>query len=325
MEEFDIVPGFDFFRIKDDNRQDGANPWAVGTDQGSESEPNNTFGTADVLTGTDGKIRGSLLPTTAVPATNDEDWFSFTTTVPDSKIYTATMTSGSGQGTSGGSGDTVLAVIASDGTTVVELDDEDGTLGGNSSSIAGATLATPGTYYLRVTNFSTTAPIAPYDLYFAVRSGATTAETEPNNNGTPQPLPASQYVNGAIDPATPADTDTFTFNANAGDTVFLSLDLDPERDTTTFNGRIGLGLFGTPQNFLVSGDSGAFDTIDSEALFFTVKTTGPYVVYVDSQAAGGGGPTATYAFNVTTIPALPSGTCTTYTNATSTPIADLAV
>ena len=121
------------------------------------------------------------------------------------------------------------------------------------------------------------------------------------------------------------DSDTFTFTANAGDTVFISLDLDPERDVTTFNGRVGLGLFGTPPNFLVTGDAGTFDTIDSEAMLMTVDTTGTYQVYVDSQVAGGGGPTATYNFNVTTIPALPAGTCTTYTNSTSTPIADLAL
>ena len=136
-------------------------------------------------------------------------------------------------------------------------------------------------------------------------------------------MPASQYVSGAI--AVVGDTDTFTFTANAGDTVFISLDLDPERDVTTFNGRVGLGLFGTPPNFLVTGDTGAGDTIDSEAMFMTVETTGTYQVYVDSQTAGVGDPTFTYNFSVTTIPALPAGTCTTYTNSTSTPLGDLAL
>ena len=297
-------------------------PQLVGTNLGVELEPNNTFATANFL-GVDpeGKIKGYNLSGGPPPtAGTDEDWYSFTTTVANSKIYAATMTSASG-----GGADSVLAVIASDGSTVLELDDQDGSFGGSSSSIAGTLLVTPGTYYLRVTNFSATAPIAPYDLYFAVRSGAPTPETEPNNNGTPQVLPASQYVSGVVDPPTPADTDTFTFTANAGDTVFISLDLDPERDVTTFNGRVGLGIFGTPGQFLVTSDGGTFDTIDSEAMFMTVETTGTYQVYVDSQAAGGGGPTATYNFNVTTIPALPAGTCTTYTNSTPTPIADLAL
>ncbi len=315
--ENSIVPAMDFGFFKSAQTATNVSPQAVGTDQGSESEPNNTFATADVLTGTDGRIKASLFSGTTAPVATDPDWFSFTTTVANSKIYAAVINAAASQQ------DSILTVFASDGTTQLELDDQDGSFGGGSSSIAGTVLATPGTYYLRVTNFSVTAPIAPYDLYFAVRSGATTAETEPNNNGTPQVLPASQYVNGAVDPI--GDTDTFTFTANAGDTVFLSQDLDPERDVTTFNGRIGIGLFGTPTQFLVTSDAGTFDTIDSEAMVMTVETTGTYTVYVDSQTAGVGGPTATYAFSVTTIPAAAAGTCTTYTNATSTPIADLAL
>lgn len=316
-DEFDVVPVSDF-SLFDKTQAKSVSSFVpqVGADLGSESEPNNTFATADVLTGTEGKIKASLFSGVTAPAATDPDWFSLTTTVANSKIYAAVINSAAA------SQDTVLDVFASDGTTILETDDQDGSFGGSSSSIAGTVLATPGTYYLRVTNFSVTAPIAPYELYFAVRSGATTLETEPNNNGTPQVLPASQYVNGVIDPV--GDTDTFTFTANAGDTVFLSQDLDPERDVTTFNGRIGLGLFGTPTQFLVTSDAGTFDTIDSEAMVMTVDTSGTYTVYVDSQA-GTGGPTATYAFNVTTIPAAPAGTCTTYTNATSTPIPDLAL
>jgi subtilisin-like proprotein convertase family protein len=286
----------------------------VGVIQGSESEPNNTFGTADALTGTEGMIRGSHFSGPPTPGT-DPDFYSFTVAGP-AKVYAATMTSSST------ATDSVLEVLGTDGTTVIELDDQDGS--GNSSSIAGATLPAAGTYFFRVTNFSTTAPISLYDLYFATRLQTTlpTAETEPNNNGTPQVLPASEYVIGAIDPV--GDTDTFSFSALAGETIFLSLDLDPERDVTNFNGRIGLGLFGTPTNFLVSGDSGAFDTIDSEALVLTVKTAGTYQIYVDSQTAGQGGPTATYAFSITHISPT-TGSCTTYTNATPTALADLAL
>ena len=165
-----------------------------------------------------------IFPASLASAGADDDWYSFTTTVASSKIYAAVVTSCS----AAAAPTAFWTLIASDGTTVLETDHQDGSFGASSSSIAGTTLAAAGTYYLRVTNFSTTAPIAPYDLYFAVRSGAPTAETEPNNNGTPQALPVSQYVSGVIDPV--GDTDTFTFTANAGDTVFISLDLDPERD-----------------------------------------------------------------------------------------------
>ena len=130
-------------------------PQLVGTNLGVELEPNNTFATANSL-GVDpeGKIKGYNFSGGPPPAAGtDEDWYSFTTTVANSKIYAATMTSGSG-----GGADTILAVIASDGSTVLELDDQDGTFGGSSSSIAGTLLVTPGTYYLRVTNFSTNRP-----------------------------------------------------------------------------------------------------------------------------------------------------------------------
>lgn len=324
LSEGSVIPAVDFgfFNPKQTRNANNLSPQLVGTDQGSEREPNDTFSTANVLTGTEGKINGRLYNSTPgyTPATAgvDTDFYSFTTLVPNSKIYAATIDSAAT------SQDTILAVIASDGTTVLETDDQDGSFGGSSSSIAGTTLLLPGTYYLRVTNFSTTAPIAPYDLYFAVRAGGIpTPETEPNNNGTPQALPVTQYVSGAIDPV--GDTDTFSFNANAGDTVFISQDLDPERDVTNFNGRIGIGLFGTPTTFLVTSDAGTGDTIDSEAMVMTVSTTGTYQVYVDAQTAGQGGPTATYAFNVTTIPAAAAGTCTTYTNAVSTPLPDLAL
>ena len=320
--ETSLVPAIDFGLFNPaQKRVANTTPQLVGTDQGLESEPNDTVATADVLTGTEGKIKGNSINNTSgyTPATagTDTDFYSFTTTVPNSKLYAAIQNLQS-QNT-----DSVLAVIASDGTTVLETDDQDGSLGGNSSSLAGTVLATPGTYYLRVTNFSTTALMPLYDLYFAVRDPATlVAETEPNDNGTPQALPASQYVSGVI--LTAAENDTFTFTANAGDTLFLSVDLDPERNVTTFTGRVGFGLFGTPPNFLVVNDAGTGDTIDSEAIFLTVSTTGTYQVFIDANGTGGSA-TATYNFNLTTIPAVSGGTCTTYTNPVATPIADLAL
>jgi subtilisin-like proprotein convertase family protein len=294
-------------------------PEAVGTDQGSESEPNNSFATADVLTGTDGRIRGANFSGIAGSAATDEDWYSFTTTVAGARVYAALINSAASQQ------DSILEVIGPGGAPVLELDDQDGSFGGGSSSVAGTVLGAPGTYYLRATNFSTTAPIAPYDLYFAVRDPATiTPETEPNGNGTPQALPASQYVSGTIGAA--GDIDTFTFTAAAGDTVFVSQDLDPERNNVAqYNGRIGVGIFGTPGSFLVTSDAGTFDTIDSEAAAFTVAAAGTYQVYTDAQVAGNEGATATYNFTISIIPANPPGTCTTYTNAVSTPIPDAAL
>jgi subtilisin-like proprotein convertase family protein len=289
---------------------------AVGTDQGRETEPNNTTATADALSGSAGRIKAALFNGVVGAQGTDTDFYKFTAAA-GSKIYAATINT-----QTLGTTDSVLAVIDVDGTTVLELDDQDGSLAGSSSSIAGTTLATGGTYYLRVTNFSLTAPMTVYSLYFAVQDPTTlVAETEVNNNGTPQPLPASGYVSGTIDPV--ADNDTFTFAATAGDTLYLSLDWDPERNLTTFDGRLALGTFGTPPNFLLINDTGTFDTIDSDTHCLTVQATGVYQVYVDSATATGG-PTQTYNFSLVRVPAA-TGTITTYTNAVATPLADLAL
>ena len=58
----------------------------VGTDLGNESEPNDLPATADVLTGSEVKIRGDVYPNA------DEDWYSFTATAGD-RVYAAVMTS----------------------------------------------------------------------------------------------------------------------------------------------------------------------------------------------------------------------------------------
>ena len=102
---------------------------------------------------------------------------------------------------------------------------------------------------------------------------------------------------------------------SAGDTVFLSLDLDPERDATTWNGRLGIGLFGNATSqILVVNDTGTTDAIPSEAIFITVKTAGTYYAFVDSLTAPGG-PTENYHLSATIIPApAPSASCTTYSS-----------
>ncbi len=265
-----------------------------------EMEPNDTPATANALPGADLVVQGNIFPNA------DVDYFSFTGNAGD-RVYAATMTSFSANGST----DSVLTLFSTDGITVIEEDINDGSFGAFSSSIAGATLPAPGTYYLRVQHSSPTNQLRPYFLYLKVQSGAPTPETEPNLLGSGgQPLPVSGWVSGVIDPA--ADHDAFALSLNAGDTVFLSLDLDPERDgSTSWNGRIGLGIFGA--NILVVNDANTTSP-NSEAFFFTVKDAGTYYVYVDEPAALGD-PIYTYHLSVSVIPQTPEGAfCTTYTS-----------
>ncbi len=268
----------------------------------AEVEPNNTFATATPLGGTNVVARGNIYPNA------DVDWYSFTGAIGD-RVYAATMTSFSASAST----DSQLRIFQPDGTTLIEFDDDDGSLGGLSSSIAGATLTAAGTHFIEVRHFSATNQLRPYDLHFRLQSGSPTAEVEPNGTpATATPLPASGWIVGAVTPA--ADADFFSLTLAAGDTVFASLDMNPERDGTTWNGRLGVALFGTALNQILVVNDGSVTSPNSEAIFMTVKNPGTYFIYVDEPAAGGSA-TFTYNLSVSVHPAANEGiNCTTYTS-----------
>ncbi len=277
-----------------------------------EVEPNGTFGTASPLAGGNLVVRAPLFPN------GDVDFYSFTATAGD-RVYAATMTSGS----AGSSTDSQLTLLASDGTTIVEFDDDNGSLAGLSSSIAGAIIPTTGTYFLKVNDFTAgTTSERPYELHFRLQSGTPTPEVEANDTpATANPLPANGWVSGARGVASATEQDWYSLTLNAGDTVFLSLDVDPEDDLVTWNGRLGFALFGDAGNqILVVDDAGTGDVAPnpnrpSEAFFMTVKTAGTYFAFVDSASAAVGGATATYNLSVSVHPASDEGVnCTTYTS-----------
>ena len=63
-----------------------------------------------------------------------------------------------------GATDSRLALLGADGETVLEADNDNGTLAAGSSSIAGATIPAAGTYYLRVdspADATRAAPVRP--------------------------------------------------------------------------------------------------------------------------------------------------------------------
>ncbi len=281
----------------------------------AEAEPNGTFATATPLVLSAGgvaKVVGNVF------AGGDLDYYSFSGAAGD-RIYAATMTNASASSST----DTQLRLFGTDGTTLIELDTNDGSLGGNSSSIAGATLPSAGTYFLEVRGGTGTLQIRPYDLYVQRRNGSPTPEVEPNDaSATATPMPASSWVSGTRGTAT--DADFFSFTLNAGDSVFLSLDIDPERDNVQWNGRLGLALFGDLDNQILAVNDGSVGSVAnplSEALFLTVKNSGTYFAYVDSAVASGGA-TFTYHLSASVLPALGAvagGTCATYTS-TNVPV-----
>ena len=275
-----------------------------------EVEPNGTAATAQSLAGTNLVVAGNVYPNA------DVDYYTFTAAAGD-VLYAAVMTLAAANAST----DSQLELFAADGTTSIEFDEDDGTLGGLSSTIAGRTLTAGGTYYLRVKHFSATTQLRPYELHFRLQSGAgaPTAEVEANDTpATANPLPPDGWVSGARNPAVATEQDWYSFTAAAGDTVFLSLDLDPERDNVQWNGRLGLALFGDAGNqVLVVDDASTGSAANplSEAFFMTIKTAGTYYAFVDSASAAVGGPTATYTLSVSIHPAVDEGVnCTTYTS-----------
>lgn len=98
-----------------------------------EVEPNNTPATANPLGGS-ALVSGNIWPIA------DLDYFSFSGNAGD-RVYAATMTS-----FAAGATDTTLTLFDTDGTTIIEVDVNDGSFAASSSSIAGATLPATGTY-----------------------------------------------------------------------------------------------------------------------------------------------------------------------------------
>lgn len=286
-----------------------------------EVEPNDTPAAATPMDPAGSVIRGAVFPITPAPA--DVDFFSFAAVAGD-KVYAAVQTTGSAA-----TGNSTLRLFASDGSTLLEEDLDDGSLSTTSSSIAGTVIPASGTYYLQVVVTGTTSSgrLAPYDLFLDVRSGTPTPEVEPNNStATATALPANGWASGSSTDTQPnGETDFFNISLAAGDTVFVSLDADPERDGVSWNPRIGFGLFGsgTPTQILVVNDGNAGTNPAnpaSEAFFMTVRDAGTYYAYVD-QPAGTGSPANTYELSVTVIPYTPAtSNCTTY-SATGLPIA----
>lgn len=155
----------------------------------------------------------------------------------DYRIYAATMT-----GFSGSSADTLKDVIASDRTTMLEADVEDGAIG-SASSIAGTVLATARSYYSK--QFSTASfpgTIGSYDIYMRVLSESPIPELKPNDKDVPEVPRSNERGNRVIEPGTAKDH-SFAITVNGGDTIRVIVDADLERGAPQWNVIAGNGVF----------------------------------------------------------------------------------
>lgn len=171
------------------------------------------------------------------PTRIDVDAHSFTVGA-DYRRYATTMT-----GFRGGSADTLRDVIASEGTTVLEADDDGGAIG-TPSNIAGTVLPL-GTYYVRDRRFDPSSPpgtTCPYDFYLRVLSGSPMPEMEPPDEGAPEAPRSNGWTSRVIGPAA-AKNDSFAITVNGRDTIGVIVAVDLERGATVWRVIAGTGKF----------------------------------------------------------------------------------
>jgi subtilisin-like proprotein convertase family protein len=275
----------------------GQRTQAVGPVSQGEAEPNAAFDSATPLAL---DASGAARVVGNVFGSGDVDVYSFAASAGD-RFSAATMTAGNASG----SVDSRLELLDSDGVTVLELDNDDGTFGTTASVIAGRFLPADGTYYVRVTHPLVTGQLRPYHLWARLQTDDPLPELEPNDAEPGQLLAPGSWVFGAL--ASAADVDVYAVELQAGDSLFADLDLDPERDTIEWNGLLRLTAPGEPA--MQANDNGAAAP-DAEALFFTATAAGTYYLTVASSASAG-----TYGLSATVVPRADDGGCTTYSAA----------
>lgn len=227
--------------------------YAAPTTEGETEETgftNNTAATATQMQmsgGVVGMAIGAIRPIGAAPAGDDIDYWKFNA-VAGARVW-ATVDAGGVQHAGATTRDTYVSVVAINGTTLLASDDDDGpgtggdaTLeAGGSSNVAGIVIPTTGTYYLRIHSGSVVdRAIDPYRVYLVVSSEPTRPEeTGFVPVGGTQTLRTTTRIARMRGAITAGETDQYQINyLPAGSLIFISVDGDPDRATSSFNPRI---------------------------------------------------------------------------------------
>ncbi|GAA5529394.1 proprotein convertase P-domain-containing protein [Herpetosiphon gulosus] len=252
---------------------------------------------ANVLVGGSLVVRGSIQQT-------DVDYFKIDL-VAGQRVVLATITRGSIA-----SGDTTLHLFAAIGNNpdpaenlvLLETDLSDGVHTNGSSVISSQPITTTGSYFIKLEGGTSTTIIEPYDLYVRVLS-TNLSEQEPNDQ-VPQTITTQASVSGVLSASN--DLDRYQFNVNAGDTIFATVDFDPERDGTTWNGFLTIGLIDT---MYFEANDGNTVSPNAEANVMMVKQAGIYEIQIGSAVDVGS--QASYVAQVLILPATMQANCQT--------------
>jgi len=251
-----------------------------------EVEPNDTPSTAEnAQSGVEG----------ATGTANDFDYFSLGSPPAGARVFAMADQA---------AGNTwAIRMRITDATNTLEFDNDDNGVpwGVSSPNIAGRALeGSPS--YIQISPDSTTTVSEPYRLTYVLQppgagfggSSATPeseSSTPPNHNAA-----GNMFFSGEIFPA--GDVDRFTFCAHAGDEMFASLDSDPLRDNTPFDGSLtfwnthGIGIGWSKANSASDNTPGTGSLTGltpyspADALTWRASETGRYRVNVNSFATG---------------------------------------
>ena len=211
---------------------------------------------------------GSPFPASAeIYPTGDVDFYSLVGS-PGMRLFALV------DGASSNTSDFDLRVTSTTDTLQYDDASADEGYGSSSASVAGLPLPGSGLFsvaYLRVDQ-KTGVEAGPYRLYTALQPAAGQAipEVEPNNTTATATAHPSNYFSGTT---TAGEDDLFRFAAQAGDLVFVSIDLDPARDATPIAAQL---LLAGPSGGTVAQASSSAAGSSAAASPGTLTGTTPY-------------------------------------------------
>ena len=253
------------FIFVDENATTGGSAFSIeATACTLEAEPNGTPATAGPNTfGVEG----------AIDPVGDVDFYSLGTPPSGSRVFALV------DGVASNNLDFDMRVTTS--TDTLEYDDlnNDPLFGGASPNVAGTPL-TGVQSFIRI-NQKSGLTAEPYRLYAVVQPPGgnancncpATNEIESNDTPGSANSASNNFFFGSLPgPAPSTDVDFFSFTANAGDLIFLSLDGDPKRDGTPINGALALVAPDAVTTLISVNDGGSTSSITSGAGSLTSVT-----------------------------------------------------
>lgn len=235
-------------------------------------------------------------------------------TAPSGSRLWALVDTGGEPGAGSTSGDSILTLLAANGTTVIEEDNDDGSANGGdstldfdgdlASAIAGRTLPGGGTHHLRIKADSTGAIIDPYRLY-AVLTQASLPEVEPNSSAaSATTLVTSNNSVGSREGQIGAagDLDVYSVSALSNAVILVSADCDPQRDGSSTDLLVSL-LDADGTTILFTADSSSDEPGAAESFAYKVPRDGVFYVLVRHFSPTG---TGAYSLMVARAAADPS-------------------